>query len=429
MKKNCLFAFALVLALLASCFSGFAFAEGEVVVTYWGWDSNWYKPLFDAYMQAHPDTNIRFEPTDVAYSDLFPKVQQALASGSELPTLVPMNSTLVDSFKQLNICEDLTQAPYNADPSEWVDYIVMRNTTSDGAMIGLGENVTPAAIAYKRDLAIKFFGTDDPDELSKMFSTYEDFCTKGAEVYEKSNGEACLFHSGGAVAEWLYFADHTEIQVGNVINFSEKMGFVMDTLCAMRDAHAVDTYENGTPQANATYADDAHIFYPCPDWAITYYIKSNDPDGAGNWGVFMPGTGPYSAGGTSVGITKQATDEQKAAAWEFLTWTLATKEGATANYQYAGYITTFKEFAYDAEFVKNEDPYFAGQDTGKLFYLEILPKVTIPNTSVWDQTVVDIRDLLALAVMADDSLTAESAVEQGLEECYNRITDMSLEIK
>ncbi len=401
--------------------------EEVVTVTYWGWDSNWYQPLFDAYTAVNP--NVKFEPTDVAYSDLFPKVQQAVASGSELPTLIPMNSTLVESFKQLEILEDLTKDPYNANTEDWVDYVVKRNTTADGGMIGLGQNVTPSGIAYKRDLALKYFGTDDPAELKAMFSSYDAFAEKGAEVNEKSGGKDYLFHSGGAVAEWLYFADQTEVEENGTINFSDKMGFVMETLTKFRDANAVDTFQNGTPQANATYADDSHIFYPCPDWAITYYIKGNDPEGAGNWGIFEPGTGAYSAGGTSVGITKDATDAQKKAAYDFLAWALATKEGASVNYSKAGYITPYKEFAYDDTFTKNEDPFFAGQDTGKLFYSEILPNVSIPNTSVWDQTIVDIRDLLANAIMNDSEMTAEDAVSEGLKECENRITDDSLVIK
>ena len=402
-------------------------AEDTVTLTYWGWDSNWYQPLLDAYMEGHK--NVKIEATDVAYSDLFPKVQQAVASGSELPTMIPMNSTLVESFKQLGIFEDLTKDPYHADPEEWVDYIVKRNTTSDGAMIGLAQNVTPSGIAYKRDLAKKYFGTDDPDELKAMFATYDDFAAKGSEVYEKSDGKDYLFHSGGAVAEWLYFADQTEVQENNTINFSEKMGFVIDTLVKFRDVKAVDTFQNGTPQGNATYADENHIFYPCPDWAVTYYIKANDPEGSGNWGIFEPGTGGYSAGGTSVGITKDATDAQKAAAYDFLVWAFTSEEGAKINYSEAGYITPYKKYCYDESFISNEDAFFGGQDTGKLFYSQILPNVQIPNTSVWDQTIVDIRDLLATAVMNDFNMTADDAIAEGLKECTNRITDESLTIK
>lgn len=401
--------------------------DDVTTITYWGWDSNFTDPTFSAFMKEHPE--IKIEATDVGYSDLFPKVQQALASGSELPTMVPMNNTLAESFKQLDMMEDLSGEPYNAKPEEWVNYVVKRNTTDDGQMIGLGENVTPSGIAYKRDLDKKYFGTDDPNELAAMFETYDDYIEKGKEVNEKSGGKDFLFHSGGAVGEWLYFADQTEVQIGNEVNFTEKMTNVLDVLCRMRDNKVVDTYENGTPQANATYADENHIFYPCPDWAITYYIKANDPDGSGNWGIMKPPGGGYSAGGTSIGISSDATDEQKEAAWKFIQWVLTSDEGVKVNKEEAGYITTYKKYCEDESFTTNEDEYFGGQDTGKLFYSEILPNCKIPETSVYDQTIVDIRDLLATAIMADDSLTVDDAIKQGLEECENRITESDITIK
>lgn len=403
-------------------------SEGQVTVTYWGWENaNYMKPVAEAFMESHP--NIKIELTDVAYSDLFTKVQQALASGGELPTIVPMNSTLAENFKELDMLEDLTQEPYNVKAEEWVDYIVKRNTTEDGKLIGVGENVTPAGIAYKRDLAIKYFGTDDPDELYDMFQTYDDYIEKGKEVNEKSGGKDFLFHSGGAVAEWIYFADQTEVQEGNTVNYSEKMKNVMDVLCEMRDNNVVDTFQNGTPQANATYADDNHIFYPCPDWVVSYYITPNDPDGSGNWGIMKAPGGAYSAGGTSMGITASATAEQKEAAWEFLAWLLTTDEGVQTAKDAAGYMTTYKKYCEDESVVSNESEFFGGQDIGKFFYIDVLPECKIPNTSVYEQTIIDIRDLLATAVMSDTSMTAEDAVEQGLEECHNRITDEGITIE
>ena len=75
------------------------------------------------------------------------------------------------------------------------------------------------------------------------------------------------------------------------------------------------------------------------------------------------------------------------------------------------------------------DEFFAGQDIGAFLYGEVAQSIVLPKTSVWDQTVIDIRDLLAVAVMADPSMTAEDAVQKGLEECANRITDSELTIK
>lgn len=399
----------------------------EVTITYWGWDTNWYEPMFEKFMDSHP--NIKIEATTVAYSDYFTKIQQAIASGSELPTMVQQSCTLIENYKQLGIFEDLTKEPYQVDPNSFFDFIKGRAMTDDGQLIGIEQSVSPSAIAYKRDLAKKYFGTDDPKELAEIFQTTDDYITEGKRIHEESGGTDYLFHAGGAVAEWLYFADSTDVQTGDTINFTEKMSKVMGLLCDMRDNKVVDTFENGTPQANATYADDNHLFYPCPNWAITYYIKSNDAEGAGNWGLMMPATGGYSCGGCSVGITSTSTDAQRAAAWEFIHWAFFTEEGVQTAKEEVEYYVPTKEFYEDPSYAAGADEFFAGQDIGAFLYGEVAQSIVLPKTSVWDQTVIDIRDLLAVAVIADPDMTAEDAVQKGLEECANRITDSALTIK
>lgn len=176
-------------------------ADGDVTtITYWGWDTNWYEPMFEKFMEENPD--IKIEATNVAYSDYFTKIQQAIASGSELPTMVQQSCTLIANYKELGVFEDLTSDPYNVDPNIFFDFIKDRAMTDDGQLIGIEQSVSPSAIAYKRDLAKEYFGTDDPEELAALFQSTDDYITKGKEVNEKSGGDAYLFHSSGAVAEW-----------------------------------------------------------------------------------------------------------------------------------------------------------------------------------------------------------------------------------
>ena len=401
-------------------------SEAEVTITYWGWDSNYYEPMFAAYQKDHP--NVKFEPTAVEWGDMLTKAQQALASGSDLPTMIAMDNTLVENWKAMDIFEDLTQ--YGFDNSLYLDSLAAKAVTEDGAVIGAQESINPAGIAYKRDLAKEYFGTDDPDELFKIFNSYEAYATKGSEVYEKSGGKVHLFHSGQAVAEWLYFASSVENMDGTTIKFTDKMTDVMSTLIMLRDANAVDTYQNGTPEANATYADDAHIFYPCPNWSLTYYIKGNDPDGSGNWGL-MRAPVDYNHGGASLGITKSATDDQKQAAYDFIVWATGG-EGAVVARDEVGYITPFKELMNNPEWVKASEKdieFFGGEDIGKVFYQDIAPNMaSIPSTP-WDNSVVSVRNDIAQQLLDDSSMTLDKALEIGKEQLTQIVTDESIEIK
>ncbi len=395
----------------------------EVTITYWGWDSNFYDPMFAAYSETHP--NVHFEPVATEWGDMLTKAQQALASNSELPVLVPMDNALIENWKKMDIMEDLTALGLN--PDDYSDIYIKKATTSDGKVIGVFENVAPSGIAYKRDMAKQYFGTDDPDELFEIFSSYDAYVEKAADVV--ADGKF-MFHSGQAVAEWLYWASEVPTQTDNTINYTEKMTDVFSKLIDMRDAGAIDTYQNGTPEGNATYAARDHIFYPCPDWAITYYIKGNDPDGSGNWGI-MKAPVSYSHGGTAIGVTKASSDAQKAAAFDFIQWATSDPEGAANNRDTAGYITPYKTFLNDTEFTKRgeDEEYFAGEDVGALYYQDIMQAMKVADSSTWENEVVSVRNDVAQQIMDDSAMTLEQALANGMEELSQLVTDSEITIK
>ena len=416
----------LAAAVTASAFTIPAAAEEapEVTLTYWGWDSNFYEPMMAAYSELHP--NVHFEPTATEWGDMLTKAQQALASGSDLPTLIPMDRTLIGNWKKMDIMEDLT--PYGVNRDDYNQALIDLATTDDGAIIGLFENVCPSAIAYKRDLAEQYLGTSDPAELQEMFKTYEDYYTKGAEVAEASNGEVFLFHSGQTVSEWFYFASDIANLDGDKINATAKYTDVFEKLIALRDAGACDTYQNGTPEANATYAGKNHIMYPCPDWALTYYIESNDPDGSGNWGLIHAPV-DYQAGGTALGITKSATDEQKAAAYDFIHFCISDPEGAAIMRDKAGYITSDETIATEEFCVRDDEEFFGGQEISKMYYLEIAPTTEIAPATPYDNDMVTVRNDVAQLLMDDPSMTLEDAVAAAIEELSQLITDDTVTIE
>lgn len=425
MKKKLISAFmAAAVAVSAFTIPVAAEAEEQVTLTYWGWDSNYYQPIIDAYMESHP--NVKIEATATEWGDMLTKAQQALASGSELPTIIPMDITLIGNWKKMGITENLLD--YGLDTSVYNSALIEAATDDDGKLIGLFENLCPAGIAYKRDLAKEYFGTDDPEELTEMFSSYDAYVEKGKEVAEKSDGSVFLFHSGQAVAEWLYFASDVANVSDDTINMTDKMTDVMSTLVELRDAGAVDSYQNGTAEANATYADDNHIFYPCPDWALTYYIESNDPDGSGNWGLIKAPAG-YSHGGTAMGISSSATDAQKEAAYDFITWAVSSEEGAAVAKDQAGYITQDSTIATDEFCKRSDEEFFGGQDISTLYYKDIASIISIATPSAYDNDIVSVRNDVAQQLMNDTSMTLKDAVSAAVEELGQLVTDETVTIK
>jgi len=61
-----------------------------------------------------------------------------------------------------------------------------RNTASyDGKVKAISYNVMPGTILYRKDMAREVFGTDDPDEIQKLFSDWDSFFATAEKLKEK----------------------------------------------------------------------------------------------------------------------------------------------------------------------------------------------------------------------------------------------------
>lgn len=395
----------------------------QIVLTYWGWDSQFYKPLMDAYMESHP--NVQFQVTEVASTDYVTKVQQTLASGSELPDLIASESSYRGQMLAIDMWEDLTQAAYGVTDDMFFDYAVGKMKNAEGKIVCIDETVCPAVFAYKRDMAKEYFGTDDPAELQKMFTSVDDVIEKAKEVHDKSGGEVYLFPTAGGANAWLCNLNPIEVvnDKGEVI-FTEKYKGVLENLCKLRDAGGIDVIQQWTPQDNAAYADANHIFYPAANWSAEYSIKPNDPEGSGNWGLMTPPGGGFSWGGTALGINKDS--QNKEAAWDFIKYCTMTQEGVELMKEHADYYTPVKEFYDNPEFISKVDPYFNNQDVGKLLYGEVVPNMTVPGSTEYDGVCDEVMTMLMQSIMGDNSYSAQKALEDGLSEVKNKLPDVEV---
>lgn len=130
-----------------------------------------------------------------------------------------------------------------------------------------------------------------------------------------------------------------------------------------------------------------------------------------------------------MGISSAASDEQKQAAYDFITWCISSVEGATAGRDAAGYITQDSTIA-TAEFCKRSDEeFFGGQNISDKYYKEIASIISIATPSTFDNDIVSVRNDIAQQIMNDAELTLEDAVAAAVEELGQLVTDDTVTIK
>lgn len=395
--------------------------SGTIVV--WTWDTGQHEAFADQLKQKFP--NITFENVAVEGGDYLMKIQQAVASGSDLPDILYAEMTVRASMFKLDIWERLDAEPYNLDTDTFLDYIPSFTSNDRGEIIALENGVNPAFMSYKRDLAKEYLGTDDRAELEAMFATYDDYYEVGKQVYDKSGGKVTLFAGLEDVSSMLVnqSMNVSNEQDGKIV-IKDKAAKIFNILAKMRDEHCVGNLSQWSSQWYASYGAKNNILFPSASWSIQYQIKPNDPEGEGNWGAFTAAGGPYSWGGTALGISKQS--NVKELCWEYLRYMYTDMAGAQRSKDNIGFYLPLKEAVEDASFITNLDPYYGGFDIGTFMMKDIASAMPSISMSLYDKPISDSISLVVQAMVSDTSMTVDDAFNLFLEDLSAKMPDVEI---
>ena len=363
--------------------------SGEVVV--WGWDES--EILKEEVEAVYPDLTINY--VTIAQADLPQKIQTTLASGAQMPDIIQLEATTRGKMYSLGCWEHLSEAPYNVDKEIFTTDQVPVSVDENGDLLGLPMGAVPSAMAYKRSLTKEYFGTDDPEELSAMFSTWDDYIEKGKEVLEKSNGEVKMFAGLSDLYNVLVGQTIIPFTEGETLNIEEALTPILEELVKMKQAGIVDTLEESSPALMASYADSTHIFYPCAQWSPRWVLKPNDSR-VGEWGLMELAGGAVNWGGGVYSIPQDA--QNKEGAFAVIKWLTMDKEAAEIRRDKLEVFSAIKEIYEDPDFYSRTDEFFGGQDIDKLFAYTIIPKMDETNVRPLNKYDAEVKDAVSSAL-------------------------------
>ena len=404
-----------VLSLMASLFAlpVAALADDTVTLTIWNWDEAHMNLMTEMYSELHP--NVQFEKLVVTPTDFMQKLQAALASGTDVPDIILGELSYRGRLFELGILDDLSKAPYNLDSSEMFDFAVQLESGLNGELFGVESQICPSGFAYRRDLALEYLGTDDPDEIAALMPTWEDFITLGKQVAEKSGGKVTIFPGISVmVYETLKGQNPSSYIDGDTINLTARYGDMLNLAATMNQSGILGNQERETPALDAGFSDGTFIFFPCPPWALKWNIEINDPNGAGNWGLTKAPEGGFTRGGTSVSVYSGC--ENKDVAWDFIKYAYCDGIGVQVSFEQYGFMTGFKAPYEDANSYFFTEPgaydaFFGGQNLAE-YYIKDISVETQGQIQTKHETNVLNALLSVVAQMANDkTITGEQALE------------------
>ncbi|NSJ26382.1 ABC transporter substrate-binding protein [Blautia glucerasea] len=345
-----------------------ASAEEKTVVTVWvnGGEDAYVPVVKDAFEKAHPE--IELDLLLVPQEESFQKIMTTISTGGELPDIVDVNLDNLGQVLDLDLWEDLSSDPYNFDESLLMPYMTEALHNAEGKLVALQGDLTTCAVAYDRNLAKEYLGTDDPDELSEMLKSTQDYIDIGKEITEKSDGTVYTFASAQDAWGMLYaeMVDKPFVSEGK-LDIDDSIGEIYSFIETLVQNGSLDLYDQWSAEWVNNISQSETMFYSCPLWFVHWGLASNDSVGGGRWGVLKPSSGATS-GGENYLISKSSDEDKKQAAFTFLSWLCASEEGAKALYDGGGMVTGFAgNLDKDGEFYNIEDEAYAGQDVLGVF--------------------------------------------------------------
>lgn len=389
--------------------------SGEIVV--WAWSESEINGLASKFNEVYPDIKIKFVP--VESTGYLAKLQSALVTGGDVPDVTLQEIGERGAMYALDIWENLEAAPYNLDRSIFFPQILPTMMNSAGEIVGIERELNPSGICYKRDLAMKYMGTDDPDLLGEKISDWEHLIAEGERITAETNGEVKLFSGLGDVEAILYSQYDKKVFTDDSADVTGYFGYNLDIMQRMYQGGMVGNIQKFSPAWNSSFIDpDNYILYPCAPWSPVWIVKANDPEGAGRWGITTAPLRGYSYGGTGYGILKEANNKELA--WTFIKWLTTTEEGTKASEEVLGAIVS-RQANYANGYPADPDDFFAGQSTNLYLMEKAAPTMVIRDLSQYDIVLRDVTSFLIEKIYNNPSITLSELLEIARVEMTNKL--------
>lgn len=346
----------------------------------WGWTTDPQYQI-EAFEKAYPNVTVNYTMIGTDYDT---KMQTIVDNRTEGPDVFYADVKTVKNYIESDAWETLNADPYNIDVSDSEDYTVKLGSDSDGNVKALSYQATPGGFWYKRDLAKKYLGTDDPDEISEMLSTTDGMLDVAEKLKEGSNGETHMFASYKDIWQFANYGMRSLAWVdGDKFQMDDYIPEFFDLAKTVRDNGYDAKIDTWSEAWYASCADDSVFGYAEPTWGLQYVIQTGAPDSEGNWGLAsMPAA--YFNGGSYLGIYQESQNKELAA--EYVKFVCTNKDFLAQYAKDKGDYTSLKSVNKEIADGGYEEPWCAGQNTFK-FFSDQMDKINTDIVTKYDDTI------------------------------------------
>jgi len=297
---------ALLLFSLSGCTKG-----NQLVV--WSFTDEVEGLINNYFLKDNPVFKLKYvyTPTEQFESRLDP----VLAVGKGVPDVFALEAAFVRKYVEGGQLLDITDI-YERNKDKLLAYPVQIGTFNN-RVYGMSWQACPGAMFYRRSIAKKYFGTDDPATVQTYFTNLDKFMETAEFLRQRSSGQCVVVSSRGDLYNVFLGARKNPWVVNGRLEIDPAIDQYMDMSKRIHDNRydaRVAQWSGGWFEGMRDELKDQNgrvyeVFsYFLPTWGLHYVLKTNTTksDGsstAGDWAM-IPGPAPYRWGGTWIGAWK-----------------------------------------------------------------------------------------------------------------------------
>ena len=287
----------LALAMFVCCLVHGVSDESKAL-TVWFFTDELQTMIDNHYRKDFPEVKFDYSLIDV---ELFPnKLDDVLPYGRGAPDVFALEDYFVRKYVEQGdkYLLDLTDV-YNEVKDKLVKYPVEVGTYN-GKVYALSWQTCPGAMFYRRSLAKKYLGTDDPEEVQKYFSNWNKFLETAFLLNKESGGRCVVVSSSRDLFKAYLGSRKTPWVVDGKLNIDPAMINYMK-LCKVMNDKGLETrqgmwsehwFDGMKDKFRDQRGNRVEVFsYFLPTWGLHYVLKPNSPATSGDWAMIQ---GPVS---------------------------------------------------------------------------------------------------------------------------------------
>ncbi|WP_081235688.1 ABC transporter substrate-binding protein [Streptomyces viridosporus] len=305
--------------------------EGKTTVTLGLFGTFGFKEagLYAEYEKLNPGIKIA-ENVVERNENYYPALLNHLTTNSGLQDVqaVEVGNIAEIVATQAGKLEDLSKAP-GVKKDNWLGWKWQQGTTKDGQTIGLGTDIGPMAICYRKDMFEKAGLPTDRAKVAELWAGDWGKFVEAGEQYKKNGpkGTTFLDSPGGLINAILSSEEERFYNSSGEVTYKSNPAVkkAFDLTAEAAEKGLVGAQTQFQPAWDQTIANNKFAAMACPPWMLGYIKGKSQPDAAGKWDVAVaPRSGNW--GGSFLTVPKSGKNVEEAK--KLVAWLTAPEQQA-----------------------------------------------------------------------------------------------------